>query len=246
MKKTASDPVALSQRVVDDNRNLIERLSSDLDSARSELLVEQDRARRLQHQTEAAEAAASAARRERDELLSGLDRFRRDGEKKTAQITTIESQNTHLANLYVACYRLLGTLDRAEVIDAIKDVVINIVGSEDFAIIEARPGETPWTVIGEFGGRVGVGTDIHAESEPVIQSLASGQPFVAPHGDGLVVACVPFRLDGRVTGAIIIFGLLQQKARIEATDLEMLDLLSSHAANALHFTSLHQKSLHEA
>ncbi len=243
MKPTASDPVALSQRVVDDNRNLIERLSSDLDSVRSELLVEQDRVRRLQHQTEAAEAAASAARRERDDLLAGLERFRRDGEKKAAQITTIESQNTHLANLYVACYRLLGTVDLAEVIDAMKDVVVNIIGSEDFAIIATGPGGAPAKVIGEFGGRLDVGGEFHSESEAVSRSLGDGQPFVRSGGDGLVVACFPLRLEARVTGAIVIFGLLPQKSGIEPTDLEMLDLLSTHAANALHFTSLHQKSL---
>jgi GAF domain-containing protein len=242
MNKHGTDPVAVAQRVMDDNRNLIDRLSSDLDSARSDLLLMQDRTLRLQHELEAALTAATAARRERDELVTGVERFRRDGEKNAAQITTIESQNTHLANLYVTCYRLLGTLDRNEVIEAIKEVVINIIGSENFVIIETAGNGMAPKVIGGHGERAEAGDEFHPLPEPVIHALQNGQSYVATQDNAALAACVPLRLESRVTGALLIFRLLPQKSSIDAADLEMLDLLSTHAANALHLTSLHHKT----
>lgn len=236
MKRRSTDPVALSQRVVDDNRHLIQQLSTDLDSARSELLLAQDRIRRLENELRAAAADAAGARTERDELAAGLDQFRRERDRTSAQIGLIENQNTHLANLYVACYHLLGALDRHGVVEAIKEVLINMVGTEDFAVVELLPDGL--AVLGGFGphGKAEQAlTGIPAEASA---ALAAEQSWFAPDPAGGFVACVPLRVGGsRTIGALMIFGLLQQKARIEERDMEMLDLLSTHAANALHFTA---------
>ena len=43
-------------------------------------------------------------------------------------------------------------------------------------------------------------------------------------------------LEGRVTGAITVFNLLGQKPGLEPVDLQLFDLLASHAATALHCT----------
>jgi GAF domain-containing protein len=49
-----------------------------------------------------------------------------------------------------------------------------------------------------------------------------------------LTACVPLVLDGEVTGVIAIFGLLVQKPGVEPIDLQLFDLLASHAATALY------------
>jgi hypothetical protein len=41
-------------------------------------------------------------------------------------------------------------------------------------------------------------------------------------------------LDGEVTGAIAVFRLLGQKQGLEDIDLQLFDLLASHAATALY------------
>jgi hypothetical protein len=56
-----------------------------------------------------------------------------------------------------------------------------------------------------------------------------------------LTACVPFKLDGKVTGALALFRLLPQKAAFEAVDHELFDLLATHAATALYCTSLHAR-----
>ncbi|HEY7543367.1 MAG TPA: GAF domain-containing protein, partial [Blastocatellia bacterium] len=61
--------------------------------------------------------------------------------------------------------------------------------------------------------------------------------------DGLehsnLLACIPLKLGGRVTGAIAIFSLLSHKPELEEVDYEMFDLLATHAATALYCTELH-------
>src|SRR5215208_231514 len=46
----------------------------------------------------------------------------------------VEEQNESLANLYVASYRLHSTLDPFEVIECIKEIIVNMVGSEEFGL----------------------------------------------------------------------------------------------------------------
>ena len=48
----------------------------------------------------------------------------------------VEQLNSNLANLYVASYRLHGSLARADVLSTLQEIVINIIGSEKFAVFE--------------------------------------------------------------------------------------------------------------
>jgi GAF domain-containing protein len=56
--------------------------------------------------------------------------------------------------------------------------------------------------------------------------------------DADVTACIPLRLDGVVTGAIVVYRLLPHKPGLEEIDFELFDLLALHAATALRFTQL--------
>ena len=53
-----------------------------------------------------------------------------------------------------------------------------------------------------------------------------------------LTASVPLVLESRVTGAITVFNLLGQKPGLEPVDLQLFDLLASHAATALHCTRM--------
>ncbi len=59
----------------------------------------------------------------------------------------VQQQNENLANLYVASYQLHSTLDPDEVIQIVKEILINLVGVEAFVIYmtdkKART-LTPW------------------------------------------------------------------------------------------------------
>ena len=168
-----------------------------------------------------------------------------DNRRFSEQYAEIEKQNTDLANLYVASYRLHSTLDRQEVVSVIEEIIINLIGSEELAILEQNS-EAAWSAIGAFGMEPERLEQIVAEVEAgrgvIGKAVAGVERFVAssenrddlaPLEAGLT-ACVPLVLDGRVTGVIAVFSLLGQKQGLEDIDLQLFDLLASHAATALY------------
>lgn len=168
-----------------------------------------------------------------------------EGRRFAELYAEVEQRNTNLANLYVASYQLHGTLDRANVLDAIHEIIINLIGSEQFAVYEREAGDDMLRLVTSFGidpelfDTIPVGTGI------IGATVSLGQPYFGENGqfDSGVdavnfTACVPLRLDDKVTGAIAIFKLLPQKRGLEEVDYELFDLLATHAATALYATRL--------
>jgi hypothetical protein len=193
-------------------------------------------------------------------LKEELDGYRRDLERLRSQMSQIETENREFAercaligqhhqnlmNLYVASYRMHGTLDRSEVLDAIRETVVDLVGSEDFAVFELEPGASTLSLLTSAGIDEGLFEAIPIGSRPIGESAlkdeissarkANGQSAV-PGEEGLT-AFIPLRVDGQLMGAIAIFSLLPQKGDLEEVDHELFELLASHAATALFCTRL--------
>jgi len=181
------------------------------------------------------------------ELDSALSTTRTELEHRNREYAEryieVEQQNTNLANLYVASYQLSGTLDRERVVAAIQEIVINLIGSEELGIWEVDDDLGMLALIGSFGinqrewaglplgsGVVGI---VAERGERFVLSESLMQPFGREEH---LTACIPLKLDERVIGVIGIFRLLQQKAGLEPVDLELFDLLQSHAASAIFCT----------
>lgn len=166
------------------------------------------------------------------ELLAENERLRND-------FVTVQDQISDLANLYIAVSRITGTLERDKVVSAIEEVIINIVGSEELAIFELD-GETLRLVAshgvpddelrkvplgdGSIIGRVAAGGDPYIQLAEAPSESCAGLP---------VNACIPMTVDGRITGVIAVFRLLQQKARLTESDVELLNVLGTHGGTAL-------------
>src|SRR3989441_11693157 len=101
-------------------------------------------------------ARVRALEEERDDLLGRFREVEAMNRSVAARYQEIEAQNNHLANLYVASYQLHATLDFGEVLDTVKEILINLIGAEGFAIF--------W--VDERGGRLrrelsqGMGTSV--------------------------------------------------------------------------------------
>lgn len=141
-----------------------------------------------------------------------LDRLR-------AQLAELEQQHANLTCLYVACSRLHASPDREEVLAAIHEIVINLIGCEEFAVFE-KEGEK-LSLLSSFG----------TVPAPYLESGSNVSAFEN------VTAVVPLVLDGRETGAIVLFRLLDHKPGLEPVDHELFELLSTHAATALYKTT---------
>ena len=159
----------------------------------------------------------------------------------------LEQQNASLANLYVASFRLHSTLERQEVLGVIKEIVINLIGSEEIAIFELDPKKSVLSLVASCGIEPEEYQTIPLGTGCIGRAALTGEVYLRD-GDSRSVelpeeayltACIPLKLDGQVSGVIAIFRLLQQKPGIEALDHELFDLLATHAAVALHCTKLH-------
>ena len=204
---------------------------------------------RLHEQAISLRAENERHQKEQARLQVQLDSTRAESQRYSARYTEIEQQSSNLANLYVASYRLHGTLDRQEVIDTIKEIIANLVGSEEAGLFELDREKQVLELVASFGIAPDTCPPVPLGSGLIGRAAKTGEIYVAdparpPAGPGLegrLTACIPLTLDGRVTGAIAIFKLLPQKAGIEDLDREIFELLATHAATALYCTGLHAK-----
>jgi hypothetical protein len=165
----------------------------------------------------------------------------------SAEFAEIEQQNSNLANLYVASYRLHGSLDRNEVLQVIQEIIINLIGSEELAIFELRPGEQRLRLLSSFGVDGHVYAEVPLDDSPIAKTARSGEMFLrepppnnTTAAPASITACIPLKVDDKVIGVIAIFRMLPQKQSLAYIDRELFSLLGSHAAMALYCSGLHQ------
>jgi GAF domain-containing protein len=130
------------------------------------------------------------------------------------------------------------------VLEVIQEILANLVGTEETAVFERDDHAGSLRLISSNGieaqafARVAVGEGI------IGTVVASGETWIVGDSapgvgrEAQLTACVPLKLEERVTGAICIFRLLPQKSGLEPCDRELFDLLATHAATALYCSEL--------
>lgn len=192
-------------------------------------------------------------------LREQLERFQAEQRRLNEQLISVEADNQHfsekyveveehnnnLANLYVASYRLHETVDRDEVLTALQEILINLIGSEEFAIFERRSGTSEIAVTTSFGVEPEVLAHLTLEGGTVYRTMATGEMYLNEEGGAAAgtdsdepVACIPMKLGDSTHGAIAIFSLLSHKQGLEPLDYELFDLLASHAATSLFLSGM--------
>ncbi|HEX6739355.1 MAG TPA: GAF domain-containing protein [Vicinamibacteria bacterium] len=187
------------------------------------------------------EGEAARANQEHGQLRKRLEHLERrfeeveaenhDFAKRYSEITT---ENENLANLYVASYRLHSTLDPVEVMEIICEILVELVGAEDFAILlldELSNELTPLRVEGPlepYPAHMLVGQGV------IGSSVRDGRPaYHEAAGPGEPLAVVPLQIKGHSVGALVITRMLHGRTRFDGISRELLGLLAGHAATAL-------------
>jgi nitrate/nitrite-specific signal transduction histidine kinase len=229
-------------------RRLIASLESDKSRLLSEKMTLQEKLLTMREELDRVVHEQSDLRHQLTEVAAANQRY-------SHQYGEVEQQNNNLANLYVASYQLHSTLDRGEVLAAIKEIVINLIGSEEIAIYEMGADGASLRLVGSFGidpvayatvplgsgviGRTAVSGDIYL---PGKEGGKEGDLARTPREAHLTV-CVPLKLAEEVYGALAVFRLLPQKKGLEAIDYELFNLLAAHAGTALYLSRLHGEKL---
>ena len=206
-------------------RGIAERVSCEHERLRGQL--EQLHGDLERHQREQARTL---------ELIGVADTGARQFEQRFVEV---ERQNSNLAALYAASYQLHATVRRSEVLVAIQEIVINLVGSEELAVLGfGQRGDDllPLVSVGVAPAQL---AGLSCDGGLLGRALASGRPEVSGPGSS-VTACIPLLVGCRPIAVIAIFGLLPQKPALDPLDLELFNLLATHAANALYCAGLHE------
>jgi hypothetical protein len=181
----------------------------------------------------------AAAEGEQAHRVAELEEEVRELERRLA---ASEQQNERLMRLYVATYQLHATLNPPEVLEAISEIVVDLIGADRFVLLLSDPnapgGKTAVVLchgLGEevadrsfirFAGRHYAGGDALVDA-----TLADGR--LRTGTDGGPVAVVPLNVAGRTVGALVLLRLLGHRHELGPEDRETLDLLAAHAAAAL-------------
>ena len=178
---------------------------------------------------------------ENDELRARIESMKTAGEEQMA----------NMASLYIAVNSLHAALDRTSVLSSVQDVVTTLIGSEEMAIFETDPEHRRLTLLASQGIEPGRYQEVMLGEGLIGTAASTGESVIRREGgsldrdgDDAITACIPMKLGQRVLGVITIFRLLPHKGGLNSVDLDLLDLLSTHAAVALLFTRLYSEMDH--
>src|SRR5262249_46662680 len=128
----------------------------------------------------------------RDRLVALQQELEQQSRKFSEEYVEVEKRNNTLLNLYVATYRLHGTIDRGEVVESIRDIVANMVGCEEQALFEMQDGRL--RLVDFVGIDPERWREVSLGQGPVGEAARSGDIYVAaePATDDVApTACVP-------------------------------------------------------
>ena len=217
------------------------------------LLKENERLRKqvaeLQHELSVRTAVLNAragqlANTDARSIEERLHAIERENERLNTEQRVLQQQSASLLNLYVAAYRLHGTLDRGEVLAALREIIANMVGSEKLGIFELDAEAGKLSLICSLGIDPEHYRSVPLASGAIGHAARTGEIYLggkAASGEEALTACVPMTIGKRVSGVIAIFELLGQKPALDSDDLELFNLLRTHAGMALYCTRLHEE-----
>lgn len=188
-----------------------------------------------------------------DENKSLLGRFRQVEEENkdfANRYVEVESENNNLANLYVASYQLHSTLDFNESLKIILEIVMNLIGAEEFSITMLDEKTNELSIVAQEG----MGPEARASiklGEGIIGKAAKSGEAYYREGDPTnlkgvdythPLVCIPLKIKEHVIGVIAIYKLLVQKQAFSNVDYELFSMLAGHAATAIFSSKLYSQS----
>lgn len=227
-----------------------ELLAALVHSKKGEQLQQQGVDAQLSERLLALEEECAVLRNAQDEAMRRIGELEQENLDFANQLVQVEDVNNNLTNLYIASSRLHSTLDREETLEIIKEVVINFIGAEKFAIylydkahkrlsFETGEGFDEDDVLPEFSLGEGVLGEVAASRQNyfVNGAVSAGsddlrQPLVA----------IPLVAQERLIGVLAVYQLFIQKEQLDSIDYQLFSMLGEHAAAALFSSTLYGRS----
>jgi hypothetical protein len=229
------------------SRKLLDRL---IRSKKVEQLQQDGVDEHLSRRLQALENECSRLRTEQDDALRRIGELEQENLDFANQLVQVEDVNNNLTNLYIASSRLHSTLDREETLEIIKEVVINFVGAEKFAVfLFDKTTEQLHFETGEGFEEDEVFPDIKLGAGVIGQAAEKSENYfydgpISEGSDDILapIVAIPLIIHGQMIGMLAIYRLFIQKEQLESIDYQLFSMLGEHAASALFSSTLYGHS----
>ncbi|MDD5224948.1 MAG: GAF domain-containing protein [bacterium] len=187
--------------------------------------------------------------REKEELREKYANIEQENQDFAQRYVEIEEENNNLANLYIASYQLHSTLDYREVLQIILEIVINLIGAEEFVLLLRDEKKDKLLVVAAEGisqddfPAVTIGEGIIGKVAETGENYIR-KDFASPEKTEInnPLVCIPLKIKEYVIGVIVLYRLLRQKTQFAEVDYELFTLLAGHAATAIFSSRLYSES----
>ncbi len=185
---------------------------------------------------------------EKEEILSRIKLVEEENQGFANRYVEIEEENNMLANLYIASYQLHSTLDFKEVLQIILEIVINLIGSEEFGVLLLDEKTNQLEPVASEGVETSELPSVAVGKGIIGESVKTGENYFIDSMEGYVrdfekpIVCIPLKIKEHVIGVISIYKLLTQKNEFTSVDYELFTLLAGHAATAVFSSRMYSDS----
>jgi K+-sensing histidine kinase KdpD len=184
----------------------------------------------LAAQNQALRDRLAAVEAERASLAARLVAAETENRQWVEQYVASEQQRSDLSHLYAATQALSTRGTRADIVETIRQVITNLVGSEDMAFFETTTDGNALSLVANFGDTVPPRNVRFGEGvigETARRGAVATRADVRDAADEPeIAACIPLMARGQVVGAIALFRLLPQKAGLVALDERLFEVVS--------------------
>src|SRR5258706_221666 len=146
MKENDTPLGSYVDRIREDTGRYVRQLLQEHEDLRVRFAQLEDENARMREEASKLRQDLDTRRKEEEALHERLLAIREESQDYMRRFSELETSNANLANLYVASYQLHGTLDRQAVLNAIQEIIVNLVGSEQFGVFEGN-GSSPFLAV---------------------------------------------------------------------------------------------------
>jgi transcriptional regulator with GAF, ATPase, and Fis domain len=187
--------------------------------------------------------------KENQELKNRYAEVEAENRDFAARHVEVEEENNNLANLYVASYQLHSTLDFEEVVRIIIEIVINLVGSDRFAIMIRDDTSDDLQLVASEGVDQKALRNLIRGDSIIGNVVKTGESYFeeelsrSDEEHHRPIVCIPLKIKDKIIGTLVVFSLFEQKKKkLNRVDYELFSMLAGHAATALFSSRLYSQS----
>jgi len=145
--------------------------------------------------------------------------------------TTRELSDAHAL---IVRKRLRESAGPSDALEGIREIVSNLLGSEEMALFQVDRRSSALPLIWSFGINPQEHQWLNGSSESVRKVLLNGRTHIELAGNSApFTVLVPIRLHGQTVAILAILRLLPQKTGFAKVDMEVLQVLADEAGSAV-------------